>query len=220
MKANLSGFFLVLATAFSTASAATRYVDLNCPTPTPPYTNWSTAATNIQDALDAVDGADLILVTNGIYTSGGRLALGMTNRLVVTRSGTKVQSVNGPEQTVIQGWQVPGTTNGPGAIRCVYLSGNVVLSGFTLTNGATLASHDGGGVWADSSLAVVTNCVITGNSASYGGGVYGGCTLNNCLLIGNSAVRWRGVWRLHAQQLPVGRQLGCEGRRGVRFPRQ
>ena len=192
------GFFLVLATACSTASATTRYVDLNCPTPTPPYTNWSTAATNIQDAVDAVDGVDLILVTDGIYASGARLAMGMSNRLAVTRSGTTVQSVNGPDQTIIQGWQVPGTTNGPGAIRCVYLSGNVVLSGFTLTNGATLASQDGGGVWANSSSAVVTNCVITGDSASRnGGGVYGTCTLNNCLLTGNSAVYgWRGV-RFH-----------------------
>ena len=195
MKTNGFGFFFALATASLTASATTRYVDLNCPTPTPPYTNWATAATNIQDAVDAVDGVDLILVTNGVYAAGARLSGGMSNRLVVARSGTTVQSVNGPEQTIIHGWQVPGTTNGPAAVRCVYLSGKVVLSGFTLTDGATVASQDGGGVWANSSSAVVTNCVIAGNSAARnGGGVYGSCTLSNCMLTGNSAMKGGGAY--------------------------
>jgi len=194
MKAYFSRILLVLATACSTTSATTRYVDLHCPTPTPPYTNWSTAATTIQDAVDAAKGADLILVTNGVYASGGRSVLGMSNRVAVIGAGIILQSVNGPEQTIIQGCQVPGTTNGPGAVRCAYLDGKMVLSGFTLTNGATLASGDeynlesGGGIRARSELVVVTNCVITGNSAAwYGGGVYGYGTLNNCLLIGNSA---------------------------------
>lgn len=40
------------------AAADTHYVDLNSPNPTPPFTNWPIAATNIQDAVDAADAGD------------------------------------------------------------------------------------------------------------------------------------------------------------------
>lgn len=174
-----------------------RYVDISSSNPLSPFTSWATAATNIQDAIDIAATGDEILVNDGIYQVGARLVngTGASNRVAVTLP-LIVRSVNGPAATTIQGYQFPGKLVGLTAVRCVYLTNSAVLAGFTLTGGAT---HDyytsletpeqlsGGGIWCQSASAVVSNCVVSGNAASwYGGGVYSG-TLQNCTVSGNSA---------------------------------
>jgi hypothetical protein len=184
---------LALASSLTlSASAAIRYVNANSVAPAPPYTNWPSAAATIQDAVDAATPGDEIVVTNGVYTSGARVVGGVTNRVAVFKP-LSVRSVNGPAATVIQGYQMPGTTNGNDAVRCVYLTNGAVFVGFTVTRGATALSSPGGGILCAGASVLVSNCVIIGNSAYLlGGGVYGGA-LYDCILANNSAVSGGGA---------------------------
>ena len=130
-----SALFLALALH---ASAAVLYVDVNSANPMPPYTNWATAATNIQDAVDTASAGDEVVVTNGLYAVGekagydGWLSTGF-NRVAIT-SAMILRSVNGPQFTVI---------DGGGAVRCAYLTNGASLCGFTLTNGWTDGGQNG-----------------------------------------------------------------------------
>ena len=171
------------------APAAIYYVAQNNANPTPPYASWSTAATNIQDAINAASAGDEVLVTNGLYAFGGLTLSGDTPDRVCLNKPLTVQSLNGPWVTIIQG---AGANNGPTAVRCAWVTNGASLNGFTLQGGATLNSAStlsqcGGGVFCVSSNALVSNCIMTANTASAsGGGVYQG-SLKNCLVTGNSA---------------------------------
>ena len=164
-----------------------HYVCAASTNPVPPYTSWTTSATNIQVAVDLCQVAGgLVLVSNGTYAAATRVTPGgsLANRVVVTND-VVVRSVNGPRWTVVRGEGPSGT----GAVRCAYVAGGV-LSGFTLTNGHTRtqgafgADRSGGGAYALGGL--LTNCIVTGNEAGYGGGVYRG-RVNNSVLTGNEA---------------------------------
>ena len=178
MKPQCKRFAAVLLSLLSfQASATTRYVNVNSASPMSPYTSWATAAATIQDAANVAVTGDLILVTNGVYQTGGSAAIGR----VFIQPPIKVQSVNGPAVTII---------NGAGVMRCAELSSGVTLSGFTLANGAAL-THSGGGVYCLATSATMINCIFTNNSATVGGGALSG-TFSNCTFVGNIATNYGG----------------------------
>ncbi|MEM7393741.1 MAG: PKD domain-containing protein, partial [Verrucomicrobiota bacterium] len=176
-------------------SPPVHYVSRASTSPSPPYLSWSTAATSIQDAIDVADTAGaVVLVSNGIYDVGGRVANGSLSNRVVVHKPVKVLSVNGPETTVIEGAGPDGAI-----MRCAWLTNHAVLDGITLRNGHTLSGtgsnvdFEGGGCWMQPQAALM-NCELVENVAEDGGGVYGGI-LRNCELRSNRADIAGGAYR-------------------------
>ena len=144
-------------------------------------TSWGTAVQTIQKAIDLASAGDTIRVTNGTY-----------NAISTANKSIRIESVNGPAVTII---------NGQGVNRCANLRGslasdkNTVLAGFTLTNGYSYGSTQHGG---GSSGGTLTNCVLSGNKVDRGmsGLVNGGGAafgvLYNCTLSGNSTPDYGG----------------------------
>lgn len=200
MKGKAILLWLAIFTATVSSAKTDRFVWTNSPAPSPPYTNWHTAAHTIQAAVDVCANGDTVVVTNGLYAVEGRHAPGMalTNRVMITND-IWVVSVNGPKETTIQG-QGP---LGPAAIRCAYLTNGAVLNGFRLENGHTLGAsgadsspdHHGGGLYAYNA-GLVTNCTIVSNAATrQGGGIYAyGLPVNNCRVEHNEAEEGGGVY--------------------------
>ena len=204
-SADAGGYVAVVTNALSSATSltatltpqavlasSTRYVSLTSTNPSPPYLDWSTAATNIQDAIDAAVAGDSVIVSNGIYNSRTRAMNGGTTNRVAINKALTVQSFSGPAVTVITGSLFPAYPADLN-VRCVYLTNGATLFGFTLTNGGTgvtgnaISNQSGGGAWCESGVVIISNCVFVGNNAKqYGGGAFRG-TLINCRLTNNSA---------------------------------
>jgi hypothetical protein len=168
-----------------------------------PYTNWVTAATNIQAALDSTTGEDAVLVSNGTYH--------LTAQLTCANPIT-LQSVHGAESTLviapsnnrcgnfqtdgisIDGFTFTGGTAGSGG--GLYLNGDICVANCIISNNT--ATSYGGGIWCNDRTTIISNCIIAGNSASsQGGGVYRG-TLHHNLIENNAASYGAGVYDSHA----------------------
>lgn len=187
----VSALLAILAPA-SVLPATTNYyyVSTNGST-TLPYDTWDKAATNIQAAVDkasadlAPDTNCVVLVTNGAYTLTGQIAI--TN-------GITLRSVNGRAATFING-NYPAFSN-----RCVEITGNATLDGFTISNGyacGAAPSNYGGGIFVRGGIVNIWNCDILSNRAAlatglsgYGGGLaVTGATISvtNCLFAKNTS---------------------------------
>ena len=168
---------------------------------TAPFTSWATAATNIQAAVAAASTADTVLVADGTY---------FLSSTIIIPTSISLQSVNGPESTVING-NYPYATN-----LCVYVSNcDAQVIGFRIINGrggtsggirldhggvvkqciiANNWGYYGGGVRIDA-VGTVINCILFRNSTSHSGGgiyCYYGGTVENCTVVSNTASGYGG----------------------------
>ncbi|MBN2684673.1 MAG: hypothetical protein JXR40_05295, partial [Pontiellaceae bacterium] len=163
--------FVFLFTAFAGTNlmAATLHVDLNSTNSIAPYATRDTAATDIQTAVNAAVAGDTVEVWDGHYL--------LSSEIAVSKAIT-VQSANGPESTIV---------DGQGSVRCFNLAlSSCVVEGLTITNG--YSAGYGGGILCNDTIPVITNCVVVGNSAQSGAGMYGG-TATDCIINGNSTGR-------------------------------
>ena len=155
---------------------------------------------SIQDAVDASDNGDEILVYPGTYYE----LVNLNEKNVIVRSDS------GPDLTII---------DGEGIRRCVICFTDFdirnnddkfirTIDGFTLRNGTdayTVQGEGGGGMTIKDCDVLVNNCIFTNNNAvgyydtdedndGYGWGIGGGLagsesniTITNCTFTGNTA---------------------------------
>jgi hypothetical protein len=147
------------------------------------------------------------LVTNTADSGPGTLRSALTNAAsravitfdpslsgaTITLSNTLTINTNHTNLT-IDASALPGglQINGNGAVQIFNVANfniTVLLNSLTITNG--YSTNSGGGIYNGGTLTL-TNCTLSGNTASVVGGYAGGIvnegtlTLNNCTLLGNS----------------------------------
>ena len=135
----------------------------------------------IQQALDAANSGDTILVAPGTYNEN--IAFDGKNLHLTSLDPDDPDTV---AATIIQG---------DGSTSVVTFSGSEKascrLAGFTITGGGNTVSS--GGVRGNTCTATISRCTITGNVATYGGGL-GGCNglIERCTISGNIADAYGG----------------------------
>ena len=146
----------------------------------------------IQMAIDASVDGDVVLVAPGTYAGEGNRDIDFKGKSIT------VKSENGPESCIIQcgGRYQAGDRSNP--IEPEYHRGfnfhshedaNSVVQGFTVTQGYMGTLH-GGAFHCIESSPIIRDCIIVGNSARTGGGIYAyrsNILVENCIIKENIA---------------------------------
>lgn len=142
-------------------------------------------APTIQAALDAAAVGDTIILESGTYAGTGNRDLSFGGKAVTVRGNT-----GDPADVVIDCGGSPGTAH-RGFVFANGESRLAVVRHLTISGGDT--DGDGGGIWCSSS-PTIEGCVVTGNSAWRGAGIYvenGAPLITGCRFEANEG-RWHG----------------------------
>jgi hypothetical protein len=152
----------------------------------------------IQKGIDSAVDGDTVLVADGTYTGDGNRDLDFNGKAIT------VTSENGAEATIID---CQGKEEEPH--RGFYFHSGETLSsvmdGFTIKNGYGLVEpfssstfSVGGGIYCTNSSPTITNNIIAGNTAEYGGGIqcweYSSPRVTNNVITRNSSSQGAGIW--------------------------
>ena len=172
-----AGLVCLLGLSFVDSSfAATRYVNATNPAPVAPYTNWATASTNIQTAINAAASGDEILVAPGVYRIAASVSMPAGKTLTLRSTQSRAATIDA--QRLCEGVLINST--------------NSVVEGFTVRNGIS-ASYGGGFYLANA--CTVRDCLVTSNQSWGAGGVFlnaDGAVVENCTIQSNLATYWGG----------------------------
>ena len=125
--------------------------------PTAPYASWETAATNVQDAIDAAAADSNVRVRKGVYLIEKELTIAKRIRLISVGDDGGIA----PEETIFDGGY-PAQSN-----RCLLCSSACSIHGFTFRNGY---ADNGGGIKTTAKKVNVYDCVFTNCIATGSGG--------------------------------------------------
>lgn len=179
-------------TLMTTLALATIAIMLN-----PDSTNAATLHVpdhylTIQDAIQAAKHGDEILVAPGVHVGPIHTA----------GKALHIRSIGGPEQTIVGYPDVPIAS--PVVIVHAGETDTTIIEGFTIMGGLGIADAPGlpsepgwwrssttvgGGVYINNAAPTIRNCIITGNNADLGGGLYanGQALIEDCVIEDNSA---------------------------------
>jgi len=138
------------------------------------------AANQLQDATNRIDlapGTYRLSIPRDVNRFGNALGTGLDGNLVVTRTLTIVGA--GRDTTILDARPSPGAA-GVDRVLGVANTGNLTLSGVTITGGRTVAFGQGAGILVLGGALAISDCRVIGNAALSGGGgiALGGASAN------------------------------------------
>ena len=156
-----------------------------------PYPGCDLVFTNVQDAVDAASGGEIIKVASGLYAgvqsrpAPSEYWLGTTSTVTQAVYISKEVTIQGGYTTVFTDPPTPAinptTLDAQGDGRVIFIVGDITptISGLHITGGKAEGmgggsgySDAGGGVYVINAAAIISNNLIFSNTAAFGGGLY------------------------------------------------